>query len=177
MSRAAGATFPVKELPRDLLPSSAIATRIWFSCGPLSLPEPHRGLIFGNVSRGTWVGATWPARSPVTPLPSAATFGIFFLFFSLAPGEVASPGRRPDRVPGGCMDRAPMVNSPVAITRLAPCNVEAAERDGRGFTEAASSRIACTRACKTRRTKEKEGSRGTQGARERQGGPGLNFFC
>ena len=26
------------------------------------MPEPHRGLVFGNVSRGTWVGAAWPDR-------------------------------------------------------------------------------------------------------------------
>ena len=64
MSRAAGAAFPIKELSRDLLPSVAVATRIRFSCGFLPLPEPHRGLVFGNVSRGTWVGAAWPDRFP-----------------------------------------------------------------------------------------------------------------
>jgi hypothetical protein len=34
----------------------------------LPLPESHRELVFGNVSRGTWAGATWPGRSPQSGL-------------------------------------------------------------------------------------------------------------
>ena len=79
VSRAACAEFPVKELLvyRELLPSSAVATRIRFLCGFLPLTESHRELVFGNVSRGIWVGATWLGRSPV-PLPPAAISEIFF---------------------------------------------------------------------------------------------------
>jgi len=52
----------------ESISSSSSSTRIRFSCGFLPLPEPHRGLVFGNVPRGTWVGAAWPDKFPVTAI-------------------------------------------------------------------------------------------------------------
>ena len=49
---------PIKGLSLELMPSSAVATRIRFLCELFPLPESHRELVFGYVSRGTWVGET-----------------------------------------------------------------------------------------------------------------------
>ena len=71
--------FPIKEPTRDLLPSDAFATRIRFSCGFLPLPEPHFGLVFGNVTRRTWVEASpseRPGPNSLKSLPQTTRRGI-----------------------------------------------------------------------------------------------------